>query len=140
MGSWEFKQIHWITPDTTYSIPESQPGLLLITPERYSIMWTPTQGPRQPFQNLSNPTDEELKLGFRSVVFNGGTYVKTDTTFTTTAFIAKVPGFEGGIQYYNYSIEGDQLTLTMFDETYPSGEKPEWFGKLETQFVLKKVM
>lgn len=139
LGSWQVKSIHWITPDTTYSINEAQPGLLMINPSRYSIMWTPTQAPRTPFENLSNPTDEELKTGFRSIVFNAGTYVYTDSTLTTTAEIAKVPGFEGGTQYYRYNLSGNQLEITMFDETYPDGKKPDWFGKVESKFVLEKL-
>ena len=139
VGSWSMKAIHWVTKDTTYSIPEAQPGVLIITPGRYSIMWTPTEKPRTPFENLSEPSEEELIAGFRSVVFNTGTYVYTDSTITTTAEIAKVPGFEGGIQYYRYALQGDELTFTMFDETYPDGTKPAWFGRYETKFVLERL-
>lgn len=139
LGSWEMKKIHWITTDTTYTINQSQPGLFLVTPNSYSIMWTPTPEPRVPFEVLSQPTDEELKAGFRSIVFNGGSYEINDSTFTTTALVAKVPGFEGGKQFYNYSLNNNQLTLTMYDETYPDGKKPEWFGRLKTKFVLTRV-
>ncbi|HQV31024.1 MAG TPA: lipocalin-like domain-containing protein [Calditrichia bacterium] len=139
LGSWQMTSIHWVTKDTTYSIEEAQPGLLLINPSRYAIMWTPTDEPRVPFQKLSAPTDEELKAGFRSIVFNAGRYQYTDSTLTTEAMIAKVPGFEGGKQYYRFTLTGDQLTLTMFDETYPDGKKPEWFGRYVTTFLLKRV-
>lgn len=98
MGAWEVQEIHYITPDTTYSLAPAQPGLLLITPTRYAIQWIPTPGVRTPFANLSEPTDDELKAGFRSVVFNAGTYAYDDSVITTTARIAKVPGFEGGMQ------------------------------------------
>ncbi|MEZ4884514.1 MAG: hypothetical protein R3E32_07305 [Chitinophagales bacterium] len=30
MGSWEMKEIHWKTPDTTYSIQEAHPGIFMI--------------------------------------------------------------------------------------------------------------
>ena len=52
IGSWEVKSIYFITKDTTYSIENAQPGLLIINPERYSIMWTPTPNARTPFKNL----------------------------------------------------------------------------------------
>ncbi len=139
LGSWKMHQIHWIAKDKTYSQETPQPGIFLFTPKSYSIMWTPTEEPRKPFQNLSKPTDQEAIEGFKSVVFNGGSYTYTATTLTSTAYIAKVPGFEGGKQYYRYSINGDILSLTMFDETYPDGTKPDWSGKYETKFVLKRV-
>lgn len=139
LGSWKMDKVHWITADTTYSIEHAHEGLFLFTPNSYSIMWTPTEEPRVPFVDLSKPTDEELKTGFRSVVFNGGSYEITDSTLTTTAYIAKVPGFEGGVQYYRYLLENDLLRLTMFDETYPNGDKPSWSGRYETEFVMTRV-
>lgn len=138
-GSWAFTSIEWITPDTTYTIQNAQPGLLMINKNRYSIMWTPTVEPRTPFEQLSNPTDEELKSGFRSVVFNAGTYEISDSIVQTQAEIAKVPGFEGGEQFYRYKIEEDKMEFTMFDETYPNGDKPDWYGSLETKFYLKRI-
>jgi len=138
MGSWEFSSIDWIYADTTYSIATAQPGIFTLTEDHYTIMWTPTRSPRAPFSILSKPTDAETIAGFRSVVFNGGTYELSDDRLTTTALIAKVPGFEGGTQYYRYNIDGDKLELTMYDETYPDGTKPEWFGSMETKFTLKR--
>lgn len=138
-GSWELQAIHWIAKDTTYSINKAQPGLFMIDQDRYSIMWTPTQSPREPFKVLSQPTDAEIKNGFRSIVFNAGNYEMNDSTLITRAQIAKVPGFEGGKQCYRYTIQSDTLQLTMYDETYPDGTKPEWYGKVQTQFVLKRL-
>ncbi len=138
VGSWEMVEVHWKTKDTVYSIPKAQYGLFIFEENRYSIMWTPIDKERTPFVNLSKPTDEEKMAGFSSVVFNGGTYVMTDSTITTTALIAKVPGFEGGKQFYKYTIEGDLLRLVFFDETYPNGKKPEWYGKYVTEFVMRK--
>lgn len=139
LGSWEMTAIHWITADTTYSVHEAQPGIFMIDSSKYTIMWTPLNEPRTPFENLSEPTDEEMKAGFRSIVFNGGTHEMTDSTLTTTAQIAKVPGFEGGQQFYKYSIDNNQLTMIMFDETYPDGTKPSWYGKYQTKFIFTKV-
>ncbi len=139
LGSWNVKEVHWKTKDTIYSITNAQPGIFFFTDSSYAIMWTPIDKPRKPFKTLSNPTDEELISGFRSVVFNAGNYTFTDTIITTTAFIAKVPGFEGGKQFYRYSIDGEKLRLTMYDETYPNGEKPKWFGKFVTEFVLNRI-
>jgi hypothetical protein len=27
----------------------------------------------------------------------------------------------------------------MIDETYPSGEKPAWYGKMKTEFILVRI-
>jgi len=138
LGSWEMKTVSWIAKDTTYTIEKAQPGIFIFSKDYYSIMWTPTQKQRVPFKNLSKPTKEEIISGFRSIVFNAGTYVFTDSTVTSTAYVAKVPGFEGGQQYYKYKIEDEILTIEMFDETYPDGTKPKWVGKYNTEFILKK--
>jgi Lipocalin-like domain len=139
LGSWELREIHWISPDQTRSVVPSQPGVLIVDPKRYAIMWTSTPTPRVPFKILASPTDEEMKAGFSSIAFNAGSYELTESTLTTTAQIAKVPGFEGGKQYFRYKIENGILTLSMFDEIYPDGKKPAWSGKLEVKFILKKV-
>ncbi|KAA3615057.1 MAG: hypothetical protein D8M58_11435 [Calditrichaeota bacterium] len=139
LGTWEMQSIHWITKDTTFSIEKAQPGMLILTADSYSIMWTPTDVPRVPFQNLSQPTDPEILSGFKSIVFNCGDYRYSDSTITTTAKIAKVPGFEGGKQFYRFKIENNKMDLTMFDEIYPDGTRPAWYGRFQTKFVLKKV-
>lgn len=138
LGAWEMQEVHWIGNDTTYSMPNAQPGIFIFTENNYSIAWTPTDEPRIPFDTLSRPSNEEIIAGFKSVVFNAGTYFSTDSTITATASIAKVPGFEGGKQFYSYTIKGDVLNLTMVDETYPDGSKPQWSGKWKTLFVMKR--
>ncbi len=118
---------------------EAQPGIFMVTDTRYSIIWTPTNAPRTPFEILSKPTDAEAIAGFKSVVFNAGTYEIADDKFTIQAEIAKVPGFEGGRQFFEFSIDGDLLSLTMFDETYPDGTKPAWSGLWKTKFVMQRI-
>lgn len=139
IGSWGINSVHWMTKDTMYSINEAQPGILMIDSLRYAIIWTPTEGPRTPFKKLSNPTDEEIKAGFSSIIFNTGSYELTDSTLNTKAIIAKMPGFESGQQFYRYTLKQDQLELTMFDETYPNGDKPNWYGIYETKFMLSRI-
>ena len=57
---------------------------------------------------------------------------------TTIADIAKVPGFEDGKQFYRMNFDNNLLELVMYDETYPNGDKPEWYGKLKVKFILIK--
>ena len=139
IGSWNVEEIYWKTPDTTYAIKNAQPGIFMVTETRYSMMWTPTQYSRIPFKKLAYPTDEEILTGFRSIVFNSGTYTMTDSMFHIKATIAKVPGFEGGTQSFKYKLYGDGLELNMIDETYPNGDKPDWYGHVETTFKLSKI-
>lgn len=138
LGAWEMTSVHWITKDTSYTIDPTQAGLFMIDESRYSTMWVPIDTIRTPWVDLSKPTDAEIIEGFSSVVFNAGTYEMTDSTLTTTARIAKVPGFEGGKQFYKYDITEDRLSLTMYDETYPDGTKPRWFGRYVTKFVFDR--
>ncbi|WP_350205112.1 ankyrin repeat domain-containing protein [Ekhidna sp.] len=137
IGSWKLQTINYIYPDTTYTIDAHQ-GSLLIGQSRYSIMYNPSWKARVPFKNLSKPTDNEILAGFRSIVFNSGLYEIIDDVMLAIPDIAKVPGFEGGKQYYRFKMDGDLMTFRMYDETYPSGEKPEWYGKVEVQFVLTR--
>ena len=136
LGSWKMSEIYWVTPDTTYSIPSAQPGRLLVSPSRYTIMYNPTDEPRTPFSNLSEPSSAEMVAAFQSIVFNSGSYELSDSTLVTTSDVARVPGFEGGKQFFKYIVTDDRLTFSMFDETYPDGSKPSWAGKMEVQFVL----
>lgn len=93
---------------------------------------------RKPFKDLSKPENEEIINAFRSLVFNTGSYSIEDNIISTTADIAKVPGFEGGQQYYRMKLVDDALELVMYDETYSNGKKPEWYKKLKIKFRLKR--
>ena len=46
--------------------------------------------------------------------------------------------FENGEQRYRFKVLDSTLEMTLFDETYPSGQKPEWFGKVEVKMVWEK--
>ena len=137
IGSWKFSEIEFIYADTTYKVNPLQ-GNLLVSKGRYSIMYSPSSEPREAFESLSNPSDDEVLKAFKSIVFNSGYYELKDKVFIATPDIAKVPGFEGGKQYYSYSIDGETLKFKLFDETYPNGEKPEWYQKLEILFIMKR--
>lgn len=111
-------------------------GTFIYTPKRYCILYNPWTNKQKAFNTLSKPTGEEIKVAFKTIVFNSGQYTLTDLTITTTVDIAKVPDFEDGKQFYNYNINNDTLQITMFDETYPDGKKPKWYGKLNvTHFI-----
>lgn len=140
LGSWSIDKISWVSKDTSVTITPDQKGILLVTPSYYSISWSPVKVKRKAFENLSRPSDEEVLQGFKSIVFNAGSFQKKDGVFATKALIAKVPGFEGGEQFYRYRLfDNDSLELLLYDETYPSGLKPNWIGQWQTAFILKRL-
>ncbi|AWX45596.1 hypothetical protein HME9304_02623 [Flagellimonas maritima] len=139
LGSWSIEEIQWISNDTTVQRKPEQKGLLLITPERYSLSWTPIEKHRKPFQSLSNPTDNEVLEGFKTIVFNMGSYNVSNSEFVTKSHLSKVLGFEGGMQYFKFEVTDNKMVLILFDETYPNGEKPDWYGKWETKFSLARL-
>jgi hypothetical protein len=139
IGAWKVQQVSWISQERTATIDQAQPGVFIFSENSYSLQWTPTKKARVPFEILSKPTDKEAIAGFKSVVFNAGNYQYTDSKITTTAIIAKVPGFEGGQIFYTYQLNQDLMILTMVDELYPDGSKPDWSGKWSTQFTLKRI-
>lgn len=135
-GSWSMKEIHYIQADTTVKVEKVHGGRISFSKDHYHLLYNPWINPRKPFEKLSQPTEKEMINAFQTLVFNSGSYVYTDSTVVTTADIAKVPGFEGGIQYYRYQLKGNELELTMYDETYPDGNKPDWYQKLKVLFKL----
>lgn len=136
-GAWLMQSVHYVSDEQTQSIDPAQTGIFQFSDGRYTIMWTNTREPRSPFADLANPTDEEIKAAFRSIVFNAGRYEVEGDQVTTTAELARVPGFEGGQQFYRYKINDGVLELRMVDETYPDGSKPDWSGVWETVFVMR---
>ncbi|MFK7953267.1 MAG: ankyrin repeat domain-containing protein [Ekhidna sp.] len=138
LGSWLVEEIHYIYPDTTYKAKMQMAGRFMVSDETYSIMYNPYGNIRKSPEDMSKMSQEEKLYSFQTVVFNSGSYELVGDDIVTTADIAKVAGFEGGIQYYKIENSEDGMTITMYDETYPSGKKPEWFGKMSTKIFLKK--
>ena len=137
-GSWKMQEINYIYADTTYTAEMEYPGRLIVGNNTYSIMYNPYGSKRKSAETLSKLTEDEMVYAFKTVVFNSGSYVIADSVFSTTADIAKVAGFESGKQYYKIEFVDEVLHLTMFDETYPDGKKPEWYGKLKILFKLNR--
>lgn len=137
-GSWKLYEIHYEYKDTTYIMKEEDHGRFIFTDENYALMYNPRMQQRKPFKDLSKPENEEIINAFKSIVFNTGSYTIEDNIISATADIAKVPGFEGGQQYYRMKLVDDTLELVMYDETYPNGKKPEWYKELKIKFRLKR--
>ncbi len=138
LGAWDVVSVAWVSAEQTHTIEAAQPGMFLFNADHYALMWSPKNSPRTPFKNLSKPTDEEILAGFRSIVFNAGTYEVDGNEMVASARVAKVPGFAGGQLFYRFEFKGQLLQLTMYDETYPDGSKPDWSGKWQTRFTLSR--
>ena len=138
IGTWLLDSVTWHSKEQSQHIEKAQPGMFIFDESHYSLMWSPKQSPRLPFTDLSKPTDDEILQGFRSIIFNAGAYQISANEIITTAIVAKVPGFENGQQFYRYQVENNKLILTMYDEKYPDGSKPDWSGQWETEFTLIK--
>ena len=130
------EQIAYLYPDTTYLIDSPAPGIFVVSPERYVIQYHPSTNSRVPFTDFTNPTCEELRAAFQGLVFNTGHFHLTDSLLIAQPDIARVPGFEGARQVYHYQISDQQLVLTLVDEQYPDGTRPDWVGKISVRFTL----
>lgn len=137
-GSWKVQEIQYQYADTTYIVNDDDYGRFIFSDQHYALQYNPMMTKREAFKVLSKPDSEEIIKAFRSVVFNSGTYKIENNELHTKADIAKVPGFEGGQQFYKIELSKTSLELVMYDETYPNSNKPEWYGKLKIKFVLKR--
>ncbi|TDR23732.1 lipocalin-like domain-containing protein [Marinicella litoralis] len=137
LGAWQVVSIEWKSNERTAAIEQAQAGMFIFNEQHYALMWSPKKTPRTAFVDLSDPTDEEILAGFKSIVFNAGSYQINNQQLVATAKVAKVPGFEGGQLFYRFRFENQQLILTLYDETYPDGSKPDWSGKWQTKFILE---
>lgn len=137
LGSWAMEKIEYLYPDTIYTADKPAPGIFVLSPHRYVIQYHPSNKSRTPFEDFTNPTCDELREAFQNLVFNTGNYHVTDQLLTAHPDIARVPGFEGARQVYHYTISEDRLLLTLKDETYPDGTRPQWVGKISVRFTFR---
>lgn len=136
VGAWKLEKLIYHLASGDVSIDQVHGGRWLFTPTRYAMMYVPGKSPRIPFKILAKPTDDEVSAGFKSIVFNSGSFQIEQQQLITRADIAKVPGFEGGQQIFEFLLEDNALVLTMVDEIYPDQTKPEWSGKVKLSFYL----
>ena len=113
IGSWKVKEIEYIYADTAISVSQSDYGRFIFTDHTYTVGYNPYMNTRVAFKDLSKPDDNELKRTFQTIVFNSGEYTVENKTIHTISDIAKVPGFEGGHQFYSVEFDKGTLLLTM---------------------------
>lgn len=133
-GGWKLVEFNYYNQDTSVNVPNTS-GMFIFGDGSYSVLWT--RGVRTPFGDLSNPSDDEIKAAFNSIIFNMGTYEVSNDTIITKSQVARVPGFEGGGYIYKFHrMSEDSLQLKVVDEYYPDGTHPEWIKETKMEFIL----
>ena len=133
-GAWKAVETSITTPDSSWTVPASQPSLYIFAGQHYSMMFVLGAEPRQlftgdaPIVGSLEPTDAEKVAAFDSFVANSGTYEVSGSKLTTRPMVAKNPNFmSGGSVTHTYRIDGNNLWLTV---TYPWNEGTEYNIKL----------
>jgi hypothetical protein len=114
-GAWKIVESRsvWDGGERVNTAP--QPSLVIFTDRHYSISQVPGSSPRQPSVKTWFPTDQEKIQDFNTVIFNSGTYEKTDSILTIHPITAKTPEFMGGKAIYRIKILRDTLWMTATD-------------------------
>lgn len=125
-GAWTVAEITYRDAAGEDRITDPQPGLLIFSDRHYSFVWTLTAEPRKPFRTFTEPTTEEIRAAFNSIVVNAGEYEVSDDRLITRPIISRIPGFSGGYAVYEFILEGETLDLTMTDEYDRNGTQATW--------------
>ena len=100
------------------------PNLFIFTPRHYSMIWV--LGASEPFAERWEPTDEEKKERFDSMVVNAGTYEIDGDTLTAHPMVARIPDFIGGRLICEYNVDNDMMRLKFVDEYSFDGVQAPW--------------
>ena len=138
VGAWRITEFSFASPDTSLTISDPQPSLMIFLTSHYSQMYVPGNEPRElfsgdePVVGALEPTDAEVLTAFDSFIANSGTYEVSGSTITTRPTVAKNPNFmAGGSLSYTYRVEGDTLWLTLNLPWDPDSENNFTLTRLE---------
>ena len=137
VGAWRITEFSFASPDTSFTISDPQPSLMIFLTSHYSQMYVPGDEPRElfsgdePVLGAQEPTDAEVLTAFGSFIANSGTYEVSGSTIVTRPIVAKTPNFmAGGSLSYTYRVDGDTLWLTI---NWP------WDPDVEASFSLTRL-
>jgi hypothetical protein len=138
VGAWRITEFSFASPDTSFTISDPQPSLMIFLTSHYSQMYVPGDEPRElfsgdePVLGAQEPTDAEVLTAFGSFIANSGTYEVSGSTIVTRPIVAKTPNFmAGGSLSYTYRLDGDTLWLTLNPPWDPSSENGFTLTRLE---------
>ena|SRR5438477_4391915 len=110
-GVWKVTEIA-VTGANASSNANPQPSVFIFAQQHYSMMYVPGNKARTLYK-ADAPTNEEKIAAFDSFIANTGTYEISGSTLTIHPAVARNPNFmAGGLDKYQYRIEGTTLTLT----------------------------
>ena len=89
-------------------VSDTQNGIAVFTDTYYNITWAPIN--RVKFK-VDEPTDAEAVVAYRELATAAGTYDFTGTTVVFHRVVNLNPNRTGKDVHWEYSIEGDQLTM-----------------------------
>jgi len=138
VGAWRIIEFSSASPDTSYTISDPQPSLMVFLTSHYSQMYVPGDEPRElfsgdePVVGALEPTDAEVLTAFGSFIANSGTYEVSGSTITMQPIVAKNPNFMAGESLsYTFRVEGDTLWLTLSLPWDPDSENNFTLTRLE---------
>ena len=138
VGAWRITEFAFASPDTSFTISDPQPSLMIFLTNHYSQMYVPGDEPRElfsgdePVLGALEPADAEVLTAYESFIANSGTYELSGSTIVTRPIVAKTPNFmAGGSLLYTYRIDGDTLWLTLNLPWDPDSENNFTLTRLE---------
>jgi len=138
VGAWRITEFSLASPDTSFTISDPQPSLMIFLTSHYSQMYVPGDEPRElfsgdePVLGAQEPTDAEVLTAFGSFIANSGTYEVSGSTIVTRPIVAKTPNFMAGESLsYTYRVDGDTLWLTLNLPWDPNSENNFTLTRLE---------
>lgn len=111
VGAWTVVEIQQTGADGKIQTFQGQPGLSIFTKSHYSTVHVPGPAARQPFAKRWEPTPDEIRTAYESIIVNSGTYAVSGSRLIVRPVIAKTPEFAGGHGTYEYKIDRDTLSL-----------------------------
>jgi len=89
-------------------VSDTQNGIAVFTDTYYNITWVPNN--RAKFE-VDEPTDAEAVVAYRALATAAGTYDITGTTVVLHRVVNLNPNWTGKDVHWEYSIDGDRLTI-----------------------------
>ncbi len=137
-GAWRLVHAEERDSSGKPSVKPVQSGFAFFTNNHYAVIWSQGSAPAAPFATPWAPTDAERLERFDAFTANAGTYQISGSTLTATPAVAKVPDFMGGSATYDFTLEGDTLSLTYVRVVSRQGVPMSMYesgGRFEYRFV-----
>lgn len=109
VGVWQITELSLRTPDSSRTIANPQPGVLIVTERHYSFLHISGEEPRDTLSEY--PSDAERLTALERLQMSTGTYEASDCLFRVTRMIAAYEQLMGQQHTSGYRIAGDTLWM-----------------------------